>query len=157
MTPDPHTPTEPLSPFQGGAAAHPARQAWLLDELEQWFAGDLADGRERRRIVAGALRAATEDAHRWLDSRLACDHLLRVDLHLCNGSGARHSVFPGLPTPLGLLLICLDQCHVGDEVVLVQQLAKAGRVEARATWPFGMDEAETLTRPARPVAATDRA
>jgi hypothetical protein len=149
-----HPPTEPLSAFQGGAAAHPARQAWLLEELEQWFAGDLPDGRERRRIVAQALRSATEDAHRWLDQRLACDHLLRVDLHLCNRSGPRHSVFPTLPTPLGLLLICLDQCQVGDEVVVVQELAKSGRVEARATWPFGMDEAETLTRPARvPVGA----
>lgn len=152
-----HRPTEPLSAFQGGAAAHPARQAWLLEELEQWFAGDLPDGRDRRRIVAQALRSATEDAHRWLDQRLACDQLLRVDLHLGSRSGPRHSVFPSLPTPLGLLLICLDQCQVGDEVVVVQELAKAGRVEARATWPFGMDEAETLTRPARVPVGAERA
>ena len=156
MAPDPHVPTEPLSPFQGGAAAHPARQAWLLEELEQWFAGDLPDARDRRRIVARALRSATEDAHHWLDQRLPCDHLLRVDLHLCNKGSPRHSVFPTLPTPLGLLLICLDQCQVGDEVVLVQELAKSGRVEARATWPFGMDEAEALTRPAPvPVGARE--
>ena len=154
MTAEPNVPTEALSPFQGGAAAHPARQAWLLEQLEHWFAGDLPDGRDRRRVVAQALRSATEDAHRWLDERLPSDHLLRVDLHLCNRSGPRHSVFPSLPTPLGLLLICLDQCQVGDEVILVQELAKAGKIEARATWPFGMDEAKTLTRPARvPVAA----
>ncbi|WP_421118761.1 hypothetical protein ACE2AJ_15540 [Aquihabitans daechungensis] len=156
MTPEPNASTEPLSPFQGGAAAHPARQAWLLEELEQWFAGDLPDGRDRRRIVAQALRSATEDAHQWLDERLSCDQLVRVDLHLANRAGPRHSVFPTLPTPLGLLLICLDQCQVGDEVLLVQEHAKAGRVEARATWPFGMDEAESLTRPARvPVGAHD--
>ncbi|WP_426571618.1 hypothetical protein [Aquihabitans sp. McL0605] len=149
MTAEPHVPTDPLTLFQGGAAAHPARQAWLLEQLEQWFAGDLADGRERRRVVAQALRSATEDAHRWLDDRLdGCD-LVRVDL-LIDGDGThRHSVFRSLPTPLGLLLICLDQCRVGHEVRVVQELAKAGRVEARATWPFGMDEAETLTRPAR--------
>ncbi|MGN6694605.1 MAG: hypothetical protein ACTHN0_10550 [Aquihabitans sp.] len=157
MAPDPNAPAEPLSPFQGGAAAHPARQAWLLEELEQWFAGDLPDGRDRRRIVAQALRSATEDAHQWLDQRLPCDHLLRVDLHLGNKAGPRHSVFPTLPTPLGLLLICLDQCQVGDEVVLVQELAKSGRVEARATWPFGMDEAETLTRPVRVPVGANRA
>jgi hypothetical protein len=157
MTTDHHAPTEPLSPFQGGAATHPARQAWLLEQLEQWFAGDLPDGRDRRRIVAQALRSATEDAHRWLDERLATDEIVRVDLHLHTRTTPRHSVFPSLPTPLGLLLICLDQCQVGDEVVLTQELAKAGRVEARATWPFGMDEAETLTRPARHPAALHRA
>jgi len=156
MSPDPNASTEPLSPFQGGAAAHPARQAWLLEELEQWFAGDLADGRDRRRIVAQALRSATEDAHRWLDDRLPGDHLVRVDLHLTTKTGPRHSVFATLPTPLGLLLICLDQCQVGDEVVLVQEHAKLGRIEARATWPFGMDEAEALTRPAPvPVGARE--
>jgi hypothetical protein len=132
-----------------GAASHPARQAWLLEELEQWFAGDLADGRERRRIVAGALRSATEDAHRWLDERLAADAVVRVDLQLKGIDRDRHSVFPEVPSPLTLLLICLDQCRIGDEVVVTQELAKAGRVVARATWPFGMDEAETLTRPAR--------
>lgn len=132
-----------------GAASHPARQAWLLEELEQWFAGDLPDGRERRRIVAGALRCATEDAHRWLDERLPADAVVRVDLQLKGLDRDRHSVFPTLPSPLTLLLICLDQCRLGDEVVVTQELAKAGRVVARATWPFGMDEAETLTRPAR--------
>lgn len=132
-----------------GAASHPARQAWLLDELEQWFAGDLADGRERRRIVASALRTATHDAHRWLDQRLAPEAVVRVDLQIQGVDRDRHSVFPTLPGPLTVLLICLDQCRVGDEVVVTQELAKAGRVVARATWPFGMDEAETLTRPAR--------
>lgn len=132
-----------------GTNSHPARQAWLLQELEQWFAGDLADGRDRRQVVGKALRAATADAHRWLDERVEADAVVRVDLHLTGDHCERHSVFPSLPTPLALLLICLDQCRVGDEVLLVQELAKAGRVEARATWPFGMDEAETLTRPAR--------
>jgi hypothetical protein len=156
MTPDPHAPTEPLKPFHGGAAAHPARQAWLLEELEQWFAADLPDSRDRRRIVAQALRSATEDAHRWLEGRRRCDELVRVDLHLGSPGAPRHSVFPNLPTPLGLLLICLDQCQVGDEVVVVQEHAKIGRVEARATWPFGMDEAERLTRPVPvPVGATE--
>ncbi len=142
-------PVNAFEVFHAGATTHPARQAWLLHELDYWFAGDLPDGRSRRQIVGTALRAATTDAHRWLDERLAADALVRVDLHLTGAHCERHSVFPSLPSPLALLLICLDQCQVGDEVMLVQDLAKAGRVEAKATWPFGMDEAETLTRPAR--------
>src|SRR6478752_709548 len=91
MTNERHVPADPLTLFQGGATSHPARQAWLLEQLEQWFAGDLADGRDRRRIVAQALRSATEDAHRWLDERLdGCD-LVRVDLHLEGDGGPRHS------------------------------------------------------------------
>lgn len=142
-------PPSPFEVFHANAATHPARQAWLLQELEQWFAGDLPDGRERRQIVGRALRSATADAHRWLDERLDAHAVVRVDLHLRGEHRERHSVFASLPSPLALLLICLDQCRVGDEVLLVQELAKAGTVEARATWPFGMDEAETLTRPAR--------
>lgn len=151
MDTDPHAPTDPFAVFQGGVASHPARQAWLLDELEQWLAGDLADGKERRQIVARALRAATADAHEWLGRRLEPDHVLRVDLHLRGRTGDRHSVFDSLPSPIALLLICLDQCQVGDEVTITQELAKAGRIEARATWPFGVDDAEVLTRPARPL------
>lgn len=147
-------PPSPFEVFHAAAATHPARQAWLLQELEQWFAGDLPDGRERRQLVARALRAATEDAHQWLDERIDAHAVVRVDLHLRGEDRERHSVFPSLPSPLALLLVCLDQCRVGDEVLVVQELAKAGRVEARATWPFGMDEAETLTRPARFPART---
>ena len=146
-------PAEACQVFHAGATSHPARQAWLLDELDRWFADDRDDRSERRGIVRAALRAATVDAHRWLDERLAPDEVVRVDLQLDGPRGHRHSVFPSLPGPLALLLICLDQCRVGDEVVVAQELAKAGRVEARATWPFGMDEAEALTRPARVPAA----
>jgi hypothetical protein len=141
--PIPHEPTC----FNPGEGTHPARQSWLLAELEQWFAGDLPDGGERRRIVGRALRHATEDARRWLDSRCDGDDLVRVDLHLSGPRGDRHSVFTEVPSPLTLLLTCLDQCRMGDEVRLVQELAKRGRVESSATWPFGMDETETLTRP----------
>ncbi len=148
MTQDHPAPADAFDVFHAGATSHPARQAWLLEELEQWFAGDLPDGRERRRIVGSALRAATVDAHRWLDERRDADELVRVDLHLDGPAGCRHSVFRTVPSPVTLLLICLDQCKVGDEVRLTQELAKRGRVEANATWPFGMDEAETLTRPA---------
>lgn len=154
-----HEPTDrdadPFAVFHAGAASHPARQAWLLDELEHWLAGDLADGRARTRVVAGTLRAATEEAHRWLEQRCDPDQLVRVDLVLCGERGHRHSVFTSLPSPVALLLICLDQCRVGDEVKVVQELAKAGRVASSATWPFGMDEAEALTRPARiPASST---
>lgn len=134
--------------FHANATTHPARQAWLLRELEEWFAGELPDGCDRRRIVGRAVRAATADAHRWLGERLEADDVVRVDLHITSGLRRRHSVFPSVPCPLTLLLICLDQCRVGDEVLLVQELAESARVEARATWPFAMEVAQTLTRPA---------
>jgi hypothetical protein len=121
----------------------------LLDELHAWFASDLTEAEDRRNVVRGALHTATEDARAWLADRLEPGALVRVDLLLDGPLGHRHSVFTSLPTPLALLLICLDQCRDGDEVTVVQELAKCGRVRASATWPFGMDEAEALTRPAR--------
>jgi len=147
-TGDQRQPICPMTTFLPGRATHPAREAWLLHELETWLAGDRPCQTERRRIVAGALRTAVEDAHDWLDGRLDGTDVVRVDLRVEGPDRDRHSVFRKVPSPLGLLLICLDQCRVGDEVTLTQELAKAGRVEARATWPFGMAEAEELTRPA---------
>jgi len=147
-TGDQRQPICPMTAFLPGRSTHPAREAWLLHELETWFAGDRPCQRERRRIVAGALRAAVEDAHDWLDGRLDGTDVVRVDLRIDGADRERHSVFRQVPSPLALLLICLDQCRVGDEVTLTQDLAKAGRIEARATWPFGMAEAEELTRPA---------
>lgn len=155
MTSERPTATSAFEVFHAGGAAHPARQAWLLQELEQWFASDLPDARQRRQVVGSALRSATTEAHHWLDQRLDSASIVRVDLHLQGLDRERHSVFRALPSPLALLLICLDQCRVGDEVTISQCLAKAGRVEAKATWPFGMDEAEALTRPAR-VPSTGR-
>jgi len=145
---DQRQPICPMTAFLPGRSTHPAREAWLLHELETWFAGDRPCQKERRRIVAGALRTAVEDAHGWLDGRLDGAEVVRVDLRVEGPDRDRHSVFREVPSPLGLLLICLDQCRVGDEVTLTQELAKAGRTEARATWPFGMAEAEELTRPA---------
>jgi len=147
-TGDQRQPICPMTTFLPGRATHPAREAWLLHELETWLAGDRPCQTERRRIVAGALRTAVEDAHDWLGGRLDGTDVVRVDLRVEGPDRDRHSVFRKVPSPLGLLLICLDQCRVGDEVTLTQELAKAGRVEARATWPFGMAEAEELTRPA---------
>src|SRR5690349_14604828 len=89
MDQQPH-PADAFDVFHGGAGSHPARQAWLLDQLEEWFAGDLADERDRRRIVRDSLRAATVDAHRWLEARFECDDLVRVDLQLEGGRGCRH-------------------------------------------------------------------
>jgi hypothetical protein len=154
---DPHlSAPDPLAVFQPGASSHPARQAWLLGELEQWFAGDLVERSDRRSVVSDALRAATTDAHRWLQTRHAPDALVRLDLLIDGPRGHRHSVFSSLPSPLALLLICLDQCQVGDEVTVVQDLAKAGRTSSTATWPFSMDEAEQLTRPAPAAAVPTR-
>ena len=153
-TDDQSPPSCPLAAFTPGRSSHPAREAWLLHELETWFAADRPCRSERRRIVAGALRSAVVDAHAWLDGRLDGGEVVRVDLRVAGPDRERHSVFRGVPTPLALLLICLDQCRVGDEVTVTQELAKAGRVEVRATWPFGMAEAEELTRPADLTAAT---
>ena len=153
---DQRQPICPMTAFLPDRSTHPAAGGLAAARARDLFAGDRPCRLERRRLVAGALRTAVEDAHGWLDGRLDGTDVVRVDLRIDGADRERHSVFRQVPSPLGLLLICLDQCRVGDEVTLTQDLAKAGRLEARATWPFGMAEAEALTRPAE-ITATARA
>ena len=47
-----------------------------------------------------------------------------------------------------LLLVAARNCRPGDVVSLRQVTAKCGEVRQEARWPFGMSEAESLTRPA---------
>jgi hypothetical protein len=57
-------------------------------------------------------------------------------------------VYSHLPSPLTLLLVCAQNCEPGDVVGLRQRTAKCGTMCQEAHWPFGVSEAEMLTRPA---------
>lgn len=58
------------------------------------------------------------------------------------------SVSTHLPSPLTLLLVCTRNCDDGDLVRVRQRTAKCGSMTQEAHWPFGLAEAERLTRPA---------
>jgi hypothetical protein len=61
--------------------------------------------------------------------------------------GFRRTVFAEPPTPVALMLLSMRMCDAGDDVTVLQHTAARGSSNRRARWPFGMDEAERLTRP----------
>jgi hypothetical protein len=53
-----------------------------------------------------------------------------------------------LPGPLTLLAFCSANCRAGDRVSLKQITAQRGAVTVSEDWPFGLEAAEHMTRPA---------
>ena len=52
------------------------------------------------------------------------------------------------PGPLTLLAFCSAHCVAGDRVSLKLVTAQRGAVTASEDWPFGLETAEHMTRPA---------
>jgi hypothetical protein len=73
--------------------------------------------------------------------------MLSMELTIRGGGRALHSVSTYLPSPLTLLLLCTRNCERGDVVALRQTTAKCGATTQEAQWPFGLGEAERLSRP----------
>jgi hypothetical protein len=124
-----------------------ARHAWLVKELGDWFTDDRQDARDSRLRVQQALWQGAIDAQSFLGSEISDGEVVQVELLLRGLHGGRCSVYREVPTPVALLMVCLEQAFPGDEVTLTQLVARRGRVAAQHRWPFGLDVAEQLTRP----------
>jgi hypothetical protein len=48
---------------------------------------------------------------------------------------------------VALMLLAMRMCDAGDDVRVLQHTAARGTSNRLARWPFGMDDAERLTRP----------
>jgi hypothetical protein len=73
--------------------------------------------------------------------------MLSMELTIRGDGRVLHSVSTYLPSPLTLLLLCTRNCESGDVVAVRQVTAKCGASTQEAQWPFGLAEAERLTRP----------
>ena len=74
--------------------------------------------------------------------------MIAMELHIIGGGRELLAVSTHLPSPLSLLLVCTRNCEDGDLVRVCQRTAKCGSMTQEAHWPFGLAEAERLTRPA---------
>jgi hypothetical protein len=102
----------------------------------------------RRRAAQEAFRHARDDFEAFAASSHGGTDVVTVELTIRGSAMRRHSVYTRLPGPLSLLLVAARNCAPGDLVVLRQVTAKCGDIEHSARWPFGMVEAEAMTRPA---------
>lgn len=134
--------------------------AWLVQDVGGFLAGEGADDATIAELGRAAVHRGAGEVNDLLRSAFASHEVVATELRLTGAvRGARRTVFADEPTPVGLLLLCLRLCDVGDEVELLQHTAGKGSHTRSATWPFGMDRAEELTRPpadaTAPVAGLD--
>jgi hypothetical protein len=131
---------------------HPCRLSPVVQQVGAYLAGPDASPEAQQDAACGALRNARGDFERFVASTLTGTALVSVELSItAQQSGADRdavSVYTHLPSPLTLLLVCARNCEEGDLVGLRQRTAKCGEMYSEARWPFGLAEAEVLTRPA---------
>ena len=121
---------------------------WLVEDVGRYLAGDDAPSAEARRAGHHALhRAATEVAD-LVGSAYRAHEVIATELRFASPErGFRRTVFAVAPTPVALMLLCLRTCDAGADVTVLQHTAGCGTSSRHASWPFGMDTAERLTRP----------
>lgn len=127
---------------------HPCRLGPVVREVGAYLAGPDASEVDQRHAAAFAFRNAQADFEQFSASTCEGTALIATDLMIQGCVHDLHSVATHLPSPLTLLLLCARNCHDGDRVVLRQRTAKCGELTQEARWPFGLAEAERLTRPA---------
>jgi hypothetical protein len=145
-----------------GERQHTCQLGWLVDDIGRFLVGDAGsdDDVPDARATDDELAEQVQDAGRkavgrgaaevneLLRSAFAAHEVVATELRLTGRRrGARRTVFAVEPTPVALLLLCLRLCDTGDEVALVQHTAGKGSTTREARWPFGMAQAEELTRP----------
>jgi hypothetical protein len=120
-----------------------------MDKIGAYLAGADASIDERARAARLALRNGHDNFHQFVSSRIEPTEVVctvlsidRAEEHL--GCQA----YRELPGPLTLLAFCSANCFVGDGVSLKQITAQRGAVTVSEDWPFGLDTAEHMTRPA---------
>lgn len=118
---------------------------WLVEDVGRFLADDGPEAGEagRQAIMRGA-----EEVNELLRTAFCAHEIVATELRIVGPRrGGRRTVFADLPTPVGLLLLCLRLCDNGDEVAVLQHTAGKGTTTRKAVWPFGMAEAEEVTRP----------
>lgn len=119
--------------------------AWLVEDVGRFLADDSSASGE---VGRQALKRGAEEVNGLLRSAFAANEVVASELRLIGQrTEGRRTVFAETPTPVALLLLCLRLCDAGDEVAVLQHTAARGTTTRTAVWPFGMADAEQITRP----------
>lgn len=138
-----HPAVSPDDPFDGSC---PVR--WMVDDVGRYLAGDDASAAEVGSAGRQAVTRAAGEVHDLLRSAYSAHEVVATELRFAGPQrGFRRTVFAEPPTPVALMLLSMRMCDAGDDVTVLQHTAARGSSNRRARWPFGMDEAERLTRP----------
>lgn len=136
-------PADPTDPFDGVCPVH-----WMLDDIGSYLAGDDASPAEVGSAGRRAVTRAASEVNDLLRSAYSAHEVVATELRVAGPQrGFRRTVFALPPTPVALMLLAMRLCDVGEHVSVLQHTAGRGTTTRRARWPFGIDEAERLTRP----------
>lgn len=134
---------DPADPFDGVCPVH-----WMLDDIGRYLAGDHASPAEVGSAGRRAVTRAASEVNDLLRSAYAAHEVVATELRFASPRrGFRRTVFALPPTPVALMLLSMRLCETGEDVSVLQHTAGRGTRTRTARWPFGMDEAERLTRP----------
>jgi hypothetical protein len=131
-----------------GPPLHPCRLGPVVREVGRYLAGDDASPQEQRHAAAHAFRNAQDDFEAFRSQLCEGTAMTAMELSIRGGGRDLVLVSTHLPSPLTLLLVCTRNCEDGDMVAVKQRTATCGSMLQEARWPFGLAEAERLTRPA---------
>jgi hypothetical protein len=121
---------------------------WLVDDVGRYLVGDDAAPTDIGSAGRQALTRAATEVNDLLHSAYSATEVVATELRFAGPRrGFRRTVFALAPTPVALMLLAMRMCDPGDDVSVLQHTAACGTTSRRATWPFGMAEAERLTRP----------
>ena len=121
---------------------------WLATDVGGFLTDGEAAPAEAITVGRRALARAACEVEDLLGSAFAPHEVVASELRFAGPQrGFRRTVFALPPSPAALLLLCLRLCDGGDDVHLLQHTAAQGTTTRTARWPFGMAEAERLTRP----------
>jgi hypothetical protein len=141
---DEHDPSEPSHELPAGC---PVR--WLAADVGRYLShDDEVAPRDAEAVGRKALARAAREVEDLLGSAFAPHEVVATELRFAGPRrGFRRTVFALPPSPGALLLLCLRLCDGGDDVHVLQHTAAQGTTTRSDRWPFGMADAERLTRP----------
>jgi hypothetical protein len=121
---------------------------WLVEDIGRFLEGDDADPADVGGAGRRALTRAAGEVDELLGSAFAAHEVIATELRFAGPErGFRRTVFALPPTPVALMLLCMRMCDTGDQVSVLQHTAGHGTCTRSELWPFGMAQAEELTRP----------
>jgi hypothetical protein len=128
--------------FESAVSAH----EWLRAEVARFLYPDLSFADAYAGSLAH-LESALADVDKLSKEQFAAGTLIGFELRLETRGEVRKALFPRLPTPAALLLVCCDLAKPGDSVVVRHYIAHRDLVEMKTQWPFSMNAAVALVSP----------
>lgn len=128
--------------YESAVSAHD----WLRMEVARFLYPDLSPEDAYSGSLAH-LESAIIDVVKLSKEQFDPGALIGFELRLESDGDVRKALFPRLPTPAALLVVCCDLAKPGDSVVVCHYIAHRDLVEMRTVWPFSMDVAVSLVSP----------